>query len=205
MNNGISKAQPRRSRVRLSKCLQEQLLNAIAIPSPAAAGLPQDAQQPEVEGEGAQPADKVRPHTLLWDQVLTALGRRQSSSIRNQSLRTPTFSRNLSIPSSRVLAPARSAALFLSGSNRLGPTEIYAAGQIATFILQTTAPSRDSSRDQHRRWPTHGMLCSAADARFNCILFTGRCRRWIGYPVEHHCVLVRTDRENPGREPPIPA
>ncbi|KAL6410085.1 hypothetical protein AUP68_06495 [Ilyonectria robusta] len=84
MKNGISKAQPRRSRVRLSKCLQEQLLNAIAISSPVGAGLHQDtparstkrqldeidqspvkkvrltnAQQPEVEGGGVQLADKT--------------------------------------------------------------------------------------------------------------------------------------------------
>ncbi|KAH6982359.1 hypothetical protein BKA56DRAFT_550312 [Ilyonectria sp. MPI-CAGE-AT-0026] len=76
MINGISEAQPRRSRVRLSKSLQGHLLNAIAKPSPVSAGIPQDAptrptkrqldeidqlhakkarltdaQQPEVEGE----------------------------------------------------------------------------------------------------------------------------------------------------------
>ncbi|RMJ02467.1 hypothetical protein CDV36_015268 [Fusarium kuroshium] len=84
MNNRVSKAQPRRSRLRLSKCLQEQLLNAIAIPPPVVAGPPQDAparltkrqpdeidqspakkarltnaQQPEAKGEGGQPADKT--------------------------------------------------------------------------------------------------------------------------------------------------
>lgn len=84
MKNGISKTQPRRSRVRLSKCLQEQLLNAIAISSPVGAGLHQDAparsakrqldeidqspvkkvrltnaQQPEFEGGGVQLADKT--------------------------------------------------------------------------------------------------------------------------------------------------
>ncbi|KAF5024698.1 hypothetical protein F66182_3227 [Fusarium sp. NRRL 66182] len=90
MNNGVSKAQPRRSRMRLSKCLQEQLLNAVAIPSPVVADLPRDAparstkrqldeidqspakkarlsnaQQSEVEGEGAQPADKLGQTPVL--------------------------------------------------------------------------------------------------------------------------------------------
>lgn len=171
MDNGISEAQPRRSRVRLSKSLQEHLLNAIAKPSPVSAGIPQDAptrptkrqlddidqlhakkarltdaQQPEVEGERVQPAEKVRHHTHLWDQVLMVLGRHRSSSIRNRSLRTLAFLRNLSIPPSRVLT-----ALFSSGLNRLGPTEINGAGQIAILILPTTAPSRDSSQDQHRQ------------------------------------------------------
>lgn len=97
MNDRISKAQPGRSCVRRSKRLQEQeqLLNAIAAPSPAAAGLPRDApagpsksqvdeidqspakrnapltdaQQPEVEGEGADEVnDMIR--LLLWDQLL---------------------------------------------------------------------------------------------------------------------------------------
>lgn len=96
MNNGVSKARPRRSRLRLSKCFQEHLLNAVTIPTPVVSGLPQDAparltkrpldeidqspakkarltnaQQPEAEGEGGQSADKVRQHTLLWDQLLT--------------------------------------------------------------------------------------------------------------------------------------
>ncbi|KAH6874973.1 hypothetical protein B0T10DRAFT_541041 [Thelonectria olida] len=43
MNNGIFKARPRRSRVKLSKSLQEQLLNAIAIPSSVGTDLHQDA------------------------------------------------------------------------------------------------------------------------------------------------------------------
>lgn len=84
MNSGVSKAQPRRSRVRLSKRLQEELLSAIAIPSPAEAGLPRDgaatstkrkldavnqppakkarlsnAHQTEVESEGVRPVDKT--------------------------------------------------------------------------------------------------------------------------------------------------
>ncbi|KAH7176274.1 hypothetical protein EDB81DRAFT_634382 [Dactylonectria macrodidyma] len=84
MTNRISKAQLGRSRVRLSKRLQEQLLNAITIPSPVGAGLHQDAptrstkrqldeidetpakkvrltnaQQPEVDGGGVQLADKT--------------------------------------------------------------------------------------------------------------------------------------------------
>ncbi|CAH0046266.1 unnamed protein product [Clonostachys solani] len=81
---GAFKAQPRRSRVRLSKCLQEQLLNAVAIPSPLRADLHQNAparstkrqldeidhspakkarltnaQQPGVEGRGVQHADET--------------------------------------------------------------------------------------------------------------------------------------------------
>lgn len=82
MKNGT---QPRHSRVRFSKRLQEQLLNAVAISSPVGAGLHQDAparspkrqldeidqspakkvrltnaHQPEVEGGGVQLADTVR-------------------------------------------------------------------------------------------------------------------------------------------------
>lgn len=90
MNNRVFKARFRRARVRLSKCLQEQLLDAIAISPPVGAGLPQDApatstkrrldeidqspakrarltntQQSEGKGEETQPADKVWLHMLL--------------------------------------------------------------------------------------------------------------------------------------------
>lgn len=96
MNNRVSKAQPRRSRVRLSKSLQAELLRAIGIPSPAPADLPPDdfprddlvsstkrqldevnqppskkarlsnAHPPEDESRGAQLEKKARQHTLRF-------------------------------------------------------------------------------------------------------------------------------------------
>ncbi|KAG5795433.1 hypothetical protein H9Q69_005526 [Fusarium xylarioides] len=84
MNSGISKARPRCARARLSKHLQEQLLNAITIPSPVGTDFHQNApvrstkrhldeidqspakklrltnaQQPEVESSEPQLADKT--------------------------------------------------------------------------------------------------------------------------------------------------
>ncbi|KPM39861.1 hypothetical protein AK830_g6709 [Neonectria ditissima] len=85
MNSGISKTRPRRSRVRLSKSLQEQLLNAVAIPSPVGTAIYQttkrqrdeidqsptkkvrltNAQQPEVEGGGSRLADELDQTSVL--------------------------------------------------------------------------------------------------------------------------------------------
>ncbi|KAG5771368.1 hypothetical protein H9Q72_002057 [Fusarium xylarioides] len=84
MNSGISKARPRCARARLSKHLQERLLNAITIPSPVGTDSHQNAlvrstkrhldeidqspakkvrltnaQQPEVESSEPQLADKT--------------------------------------------------------------------------------------------------------------------------------------------------
>lgn len=178
MNDRISKAQYRRPRVRLSKCLQQQLLDALALPSSPVAddSLPQDLpvrstkrQLDEIDPPPAkrarlantqppeEPADKVRMalHTYARFNPNSARVRRQCSIIR--SLRrvpdTRPSSRGLSIPL-RLLVPIQSTALSLSGSNLFGLTEIFAAGQIAIYILRTTAPYRDSSRSRLRKWAT---------------------------------------------------
>jgi hypothetical protein len=175
MNDRISKAQYRRPRVRLSKCLQQQLLDALALPSSPARDdtLPQDSpvrstkrQLDEIDQPPAkkarlantqpaeEPSDKVRTvlHAYAIFNPNCARVRHQSSITR--SLRrvpdTRPSSRDLSI-SLRLLVSILSTALFLSGSNLLGLTKIFAAGQIAIYIFRTIAPYPDSSRSRLRK------------------------------------------------------
>ncbi|KAL7919213.1 hypothetical protein ACQKWADRAFT_302048 [Trichoderma austrokoningii] len=85
MNKGVSKAQDRRSRARLSKRLQEELLNAVAtdLPRDGSASTKRhldEVDQPPAKKarlsnthqHGAQPINKVRQHTDLQDQASAA-------------------------------------------------------------------------------------------------------------------------------------